>query len=54
MTRVTADEAQRLHDERVAADPEHDDVTCWCCCWDCDFDFEAVLRESGLWQEDGS
>lgn len=40
---VTSEEAQRIHDKAQAADPEHDRAGCWCCCWECDFDFEAVV-----------
>lgn len=41
---TSEDEAQRIHDEAQAADPEHDRVGCWCCCWDCDFDFAKIVR----------
>lgn len=41
--------AQSIHDEAREADPEHDQVTCWCCCIDCDFDFELVMRNSLEW-----
>lgn len=36
--------AQRLHDERRARDPDHDRVSCWCCCLDCNFDVERLLK----------
>lgn len=35
---MTPKQAQALHDERRAADPEHDVISCWCCCWDCNFE----------------
>lgn len=35
-------QAQALHDKRQRDDPDHDKVSCWCCCLDCDFDYEAV------------
>jgi len=46
----TSVEAQAIHDHAQAAaaerdladDPEPHYGGCWCCCWDCDFDFEAV------------
>lgn len=34
---ATPDEAQALHDQR-RRDPEHDQISCWCCCLHCDFD----------------
>lgn len=42
---IPESEAQRLHDERKAADPEHDRVGCWCCCHDCDWDYDEVTQE---------
>lgn len=33
MTRES--EAQAIHDARRAADPDHDQSSCWCCCIDC-------------------
>jgi hypothetical protein len=38
-------EAQRLHDERREDDEHHDLSSCWCCCVDCDFDWDAVVNE---------
>ena len=32
---------QQQHDERREADPKHDPVSCVCCCWDCDDEWEA-------------
>jgi hypothetical protein len=40
---ITEDEAQRIHDARRTADPEHDSGSCWCCCIDCDFDVRAII-----------
>lgn len=28
-------EAQQAHDFRLLLDPNHDQSSCWCCCWDC-------------------
>jgi hypothetical protein len=39
---VTSPQARDLHDQARAADAEHDQISCWCCCWDCDFDVKAV------------
>jgi hypothetical protein len=39
---VTSWEARDLHTAALAADPDHDRTSCWCCCMDCDFDAEAV------------
>lgn len=44
---MTPDEAQALHELRQAADPDHDRVGCWCCCQDCDFDFEKITGTAG-------
>jgi succinate dehydrogenase/fumarate reductase-like Fe-S protein len=30
-------QAQLLHEDRQAEDPEHEQcVSCFCCCWSCD------------------
>lgn len=42
---TSEDEAQCIHDKAQAADPEHDRVGCWCCCWDCDFDFAKIAAD---------
>jgi hypothetical protein len=42
-SQYTENEAQALHDYRQAHDPEHDRGGCWCCCMDCDFDFDAIM-----------
>jgi hypothetical protein len=39
---ASAEEAQALHDRRRSGDAEHDRAGCWCCCLDCDFDFDAL------------
>jgi hypothetical protein len=39
---MTSPEARDLHTKARQADPDHDQITCWCCCLDCDFDAEAV------------
>ena len=39
---VTSPRAQEIHSEAWEADPDHDRISCWCCCLDCDFDAEAV------------
>ena len=41
--RITADEAQEIHELRQAEEPDHDHGGCWCCCLDCDFDFDKVI-----------
>lgn len=38
-------DAQALHNQRRAADPDHDLISCWCCCIDCDFDHRLVVGE---------
>lgn len=43
---MSLEEAQALHELRQLLHPEHDRVGCWCCCTDCDFDFDAVMRAS--------
>lgn len=35
---MTPGQAQILHEARRSGDPDHDRVSCWCCCWDCDFE----------------
>jgi hypothetical protein len=39
----TENEAQALHDYRLVHSAGHDRVSCWCCCTDCDFDFDAIM-----------
>lgn len=41
---LTDDEAQALHERRQIEGPEDHYGSCWCCCWDCDFDFDAVME----------
>jgi hypothetical protein len=38
---ITETEAQAIHDQRLAADLDHDRISCWCCCTDCE-DFEDL------------
>lgn len=47
-TDVTSAEARAIHKaaQKVAADgqgPPHDEVACWCCCYQCDFCHSAVI-----------
>jgi hypothetical protein len=43
----TVDDAQALHDQLRAENPDdHDQVSCWCCCLDCDFDFNTILKNT--------
>jgi hypothetical protein len=35
---MTPVQAQAIHEKRQAAEPDHDRVSCWCCCWTCDFE----------------
>lgn len=39
---LTSVAARDFHARLQAINPEHDQGGCWCCCWDCDFDAEAV------------
>jgi hypothetical protein len=48
---MIAAEAQAVHDQRQRGDPEHDRVGCWCCCLDCDFDYDTV---TGKEEADGT
>lgn len=36
-------EAQQIHDLARGTDPNHDQVWCWCCCLDCDFDLIELI-----------
>jgi hypothetical protein len=29
---------QQIHENRQQLDPDHDKVSCWCCCFDCEAD----------------
>jgi len=29
-------EKQDVHEQRQRDEPDHDRVSCWCCCWSCD------------------
>lgn len=46
---VTSQEAKDIHEaaqEYAAKNPDtarHDEVSCWCCCFDCDFDHAATI-----------
>jgi hypothetical protein len=40
---MNEDEARRLHEQRQREDTGHDRGGCWCCCADCDFDYDAVM-----------
>lgn len=46
---VTSQEAKDIHEaaqQYAAEHPEkgdHDPVTCWCCCFDCDFNHAATI-----------
>jgi hypothetical protein len=48
---MTDDEAQALHDLRKKIHGEnHDSVSCWCCCLDCDFKVtENIIDMTGRW-----
>lgn len=41
---ITMDEAQEIHDLARGSDERHDQVSCWCCCADCDFEYDAVIK----------
>lgn len=43
---MDAIDAQSLHELAQLTLPEHDTVTCWCCCLDCDFNYQEVMAES--------
>lgn len=44
-TDVTSPEARAIHLDAQMADPEgHDQISCWCCCMDCDFNAKVVWR----------
>lgn len=43
-TDVTSVEALEIHTKAIEADPDnHDMISCWCCCIDCDFDYQTVI-----------
>jgi len=47
-TDVTSAEARAIHKaaQRLAETgegPPHDEVACWCCCFQCGFNFPAVM-----------
>lgn len=44
---ITEEEAQEIHDLARFTDPMHDDVPCWCCCLDCDFDEDGEASPWG-------
>jgi hypothetical protein len=43
---MTARRAQLVHEHLESQSSEHDQVACWCCCADCDFDYDAVTAAS--------
>lgn len=32
---MTSEEAMQVHALAAASDPNHDQISCWCCCMDC-------------------
>lgn len=50
---MTPEQAQVLHDARKAAGPDHDIVSCWCCCMDCDFGQDAAGNITSWLDETG-
>lgn len=48
---ITARQAQELHGQRRAADPEHDQIGCWCCCWDCSFPYDTIIEHETTTRE---
>lgn len=41
---LTSIEALEIHTKAIEADPDnHDMISCWCCCIDCDYDYGAVI-----------
>lgn len=54
MTSMNEDDAQRYHEEQqgvALCETEGTDTPhyggCWCCCDDCGFDYDAVMRGEG-------
>lgn len=41
---LTPEKAQGIHDFKRITNKDHDQVSCWCCCWDCEFDDERRFR----------
>lgn len=46
---VTSAEARAIHrqaqlDAAQKVGGHHDEVSCWCCCFDCDFSHAATIR----------
>jgi hypothetical protein len=40
---LTPEKAQEIHEARQLWDDEHDPISCWCCCWSCDFEAEEIM-----------
>lgn len=38
----TSPQARDIHAHARAAEPDHDQIGRWCCCWDCDFDATKI------------
>lgn len=39
---MTSLEARDIHEQARRDDVDHDQIGCWCCCWDCDFDAQEI------------
>jgi hypothetical protein len=42
-TDLTSAQALATHSEARETDPDHDQVGCWCCCWDCGLNYDAAI-----------
>jgi hypothetical protein len=40
---IGEEEAQEIHLLARGTDPDHDPISCWCCCMDCDFDVPKIM-----------
>ena len=40
---LTSEQCQTIHDGAFHAIHGHDQVSCWCCCMDCDFPADVFL-----------
>jgi hypothetical protein len=50
---LTPAEAQRVHEQRQHDNPGHDGIGCWCCCLDCDFDWEIITKRQEQHEQEG-
>jgi hypothetical protein len=40
---IGEEEAQQIHDLARDTDSQHDQISCWCCCFDCEFDVPKIM-----------